>query len=132
MPEAVANEREAKEFKLLWASILGRAKHERADEPSALQYEVCLLAGARWHELIKFAGMKFIALLAGLFGLMGLARGDDWPQWLGPKRDGIWRETGILKRFPADGPRVRWRTDIGAGYAGPAVAAGKVYVTDRL
>jgi len=90
------------------------------------------LAGGSRREVIKFAGMKFIALFAGLFGLMGLARGDDWPQWLGPKRDGIWRETGILKRFPADGPRVRWRTDIGAGYAGPAVAAGKVYVTDRL
>jgi outer membrane protein assembly factor BamB len=59
------------------------------------------------------------------------ARADDWPQWLGPQRDGVWRETGILAKFPAEGPTIRWRTPIGAGYSGPAVAAGRVYVTDR-
>src|ERR1700691_4438556 len=59
-------------------------------------------------------------------------RGDDWPQWLGPKRDGVWRETGILAKFPPGGPKVRWRTPIGEGYSGPSVANGKVYVTDRV
>jgi outer membrane protein assembly factor BamB len=59
-------------------------------------------------------------------------RADDWPQWLGPQRDGIWRETGILDTFPAGGPPVRWRVAIGAGYSGPAVADGRVYVFDRL
>lgn len=58
-------------------------------------------------------------------------RADDWPQWLGPERDAVWRETGIVESFPAQGPPVRWRTAIGAGYAGPAVAKGKVFVTDR-
>lgn len=57
---------------------------------------------------------------------------DDWPQWLGPQRDGVWRETGILDEFPPGGPPVRWRVTIGAGYAGPAVAGGKVYVTDKI
>lgn len=57
--------------------------------------------------------------------------GEDWPQWLGPQRDAVWRETGIVEKFPSGGPPVRWRTPIGAGYAGPAVANGKVYVTDR-
>ncbi len=56
---------------------------------------------------------------------------DDWPQWLGPERDGVWRESGILEKFPADGPTVRWRTPIGAGYSGPAVAEGRVFVMDR-
>ncbi len=37
------------------------------------------------------------------------ARADDWPQWLGPNRDGVWRETGLLDHFPAGGPHVRWR-----------------------
>ncbi len=55
----------------------------------------------------------------------------DWPQWLGPQRDSVWRETGILETFPAGGPPVRWRTPIGAGYSSPVVAAGRVYVTDR-
>ena len=57
---------------------------------------------------------------------------DDWPQWLGPQRDAVWRETGIVEKFPAEGPRVRWRTPIGAGYSGPAVANGRVYVMDRI
>jgi outer membrane protein assembly factor BamB len=60
------------------------------------------------------------------------ARADDWPQWLGPRRDGVWREDGILDKFPPGGPKVLWRTPIGSGYAGPAVVGGRVYVTDRV
>jgi outer membrane protein assembly factor BamB len=56
---------------------------------------------------------------------------DDWPQWRGVQRDGIWRETGIVEGFDQPELRPRWRTPIGPGYAGPAVANGKVYVTDR-
>lgn len=66
-----------------------------------------------------------------LLSASSMARGDDWPQWLGPKRDAVWRETGILDKFPPGGPKVRWRKPIGGGYAGPAVAAGRVFVTDR-
>jgi outer membrane protein assembly factor BamB len=55
----------------------------------------------------------------------------DWPQWLGPKRDGIWREKGLLERFPSGGPKVVWRMPIGTGYCGPAVADGRIYVMDR-
>jgi outer membrane protein assembly factor BamB len=69
-------------------------------------------------------------LIGGLAQLS--VRADDWPQWLGPQRDGIWRETGILEQFPKDGPKIRWRTPIGPGYAGPAVAGGRVYITDRF
>lgn len=69
----------------------------------------------------------FAAATLGVHPLLG----DDWPQWLGPQRDAVWRETGILEKFPANGPSVRWRIAIGGGYAGPAVANGKVYVTDR-
>lgn len=65
-------------------------------------------------------------------GRTGEAGIHDWPQWLGPQRDGVWRETGIVEKFPAGGPPVRWRTPIGAGYSGPAVAGGRVYVMDRL
>jgi outer membrane protein assembly factor BamB len=60
------------------------------------------------------------------------AHGDDWPQWLGPQRDGVWRETGILETFPAKGPKLVWQAKIGGGYSGPSVAQGKVVVTDRL
>ena len=56
---------------------------------------------------------------------------DDWPQWLGPRRDSVWRESGIVEKFPTNGPPVRWRASVGGGYAGPSVANGRVYVADR-
>lgn len=56
---------------------------------------------------------------------------DDWPQWLGPQRDAVWREDGLLEKFPQNGPKVRWRVPIGAGYSGPAVSSGRVFVMDR-
>jgi outer membrane protein assembly factor BamB len=56
----------------------------------------------------------------------------DWPQWMGPNRDAVWNEKGILKSFPKGGPKVLWRQPIGGGYAGPAVANGKVYVADKV
>jgi outer membrane protein assembly factor BamB len=43
----------------------------------------------------------------------------------------VWRETGIMQKFTEGGPPIRWRTPIGAGYAGPAVAQERVYVIDR-
>lgn len=61
----------------------------------------------------------------------GPAAADDWPGWGGPKRDLVWRETGIVDKLPSGVlPRV-WSTPIAEGYAGPAVAEGRVYVTDR-
>lgn len=74
--------------------------------------------------------MKVCGVLGFAFLLVGTVRGDDWPQWLGPKRDSIWRETGIVSRLPQSGLKVVWRTPIAEGYAGPAVADGRVYVTD--
>jgi outer membrane protein assembly factor BamB len=64
------------------------------------------------------AGLLFLVLALLSAGL----RGDDWPQWLGPERDGVWREAGILSEFPEGGPPIVWRTPIHGGYAGPAVA----------
>lgn len=69
-----------------------------------------------------------VALL-GLFTCTAVAA--DWPQWLGPKREPVWTETGLIDKFPAGGPKVLWRKPIGPGYTGPAVAGGKVYVMDR-
>jgi outer membrane protein assembly factor BamB len=60
------------------------------------------------------------------------ALADDWPQWMGPGRDNVWREDGIIEKFPAGGPNVLWRTPVAGGYAGPAVADGKVFVTDYV
>jgi len=59
-------------------------------------------------------------------------RADDWPQWGGPRRDGIWRESGIVGKIPESGLKVRWRTRVSNGYSGPAIAMGRVYLTDRV
>lgn len=64
--------------------------------------------------------------------LVAPAQGDDWPQWMGPKRDAVWHEQGIVDKLPADGPTRLWTAKVELGYAGPAVCAGKVYVPDYL
>ncbi|GAB4138874.1 MAG: PQQ-like beta-propeller repeat protein [Planctomycetaceae bacterium] len=69
-------------------------------------------------------------------GTTDSAKADDWPQWGGPKRDLVWRESGIVKTLPKPDkngflPRV-WSTPIGEGYSGPAVANGRVFITDYL
>src|SRR5437868_9137209 len=74
---------------------------------------------------------SLVAATLCLIGLTAIARADDWPQWLGPKRDGVWREAGILTKFPEGGPKVLWRAEIGGGFSGPAVAEGRVFVMDR-
>lgn len=56
--------------------------------------------------------------------------GDDWPRWLGPGGDSVWAETGLISRFPDKGLPVKWRAPVAMGYSGPAVANGRVYVTD--
>jgi len=73
-----------------------------------------------------------VLLLAAACCLPGAARADDWPQWMGPGRDNVWREEGVLRSFPAGGPRVLWRTPVAGGYAGAAVAGGRVFVTDYV
>jgi outer membrane protein assembly factor BamB len=60
------------------------------------------------------------------------AKADDWPQWMGPQRDNVWRESGILAKFPEGGPKIAWRAPVSGGYAGPAVANGRVFVTDYV
>jgi len=72
----------------------------------------------------------FPVLVATICWLAVAAQADDWPQWRGPNRDGVWRETGILESFPAAGLTIRWRASVGPGYSGVVVARGRVYVSD--
>jgi hypothetical protein len=71
-------------------------------------------------------------LTIGLIVAASAARpsADDWPEWRGKGRTGVWNERGLVDRLPEQGPPVAWRTPIHAGYAGPAVAGGRVFVTD--
>jgi outer membrane protein assembly factor BamB len=55
-------------------------------------------------------------------------RADDWPQWQGPKRDSVSKETGLLKEWPKEGPPLAWKVStLGGGYNAPSVAEGRIY-----
>lgn len=54
----------------------------------------------------------------------------DWPQWRGPNRDGISKETGLLKVWPDGGPKVVWKSPIGDGYSAVSISQGRIYTMD--
>lgn len=76
-----------------------------------------------------------ILIAAGISGLLSAAgfaaapgAGKDWSQWRGPDRTGVSAETGLLKAWPAGGPKLLWKAPgRGRGYSTPSVAAGRVY-----
>jgi hypothetical protein len=54
--------------------------------------------------------LQTIGLMAALWSIVATPlHADSWPQWLGPQRDGVWREKGILETFPEGGPKRIWR-----------------------
>jgi outer membrane protein assembly factor BamB len=70
-------------------------------------------------------------LLSGA-ALAAAAQAFDWPQWQGPDRNAISKETGLLKEWPKDGPPLAWKnTHLGGGYSAPSIAAGKIYGMSR-
>lgn len=78
--------------------------------------------------------MKRRFFLTATIALLGLASqavaqtAAIWPQWRGPNRDGISKETGLLKQWPAEGPPLVWKaTGAGAGYSSFSVSGGKLY-----
>ena len=77
-------------------------------------------------KMIKRAGQYLIVAMCILIPALA----EDWPEWRGKGRSGIWNESGILDKFPEKGLTVSWRAPIHGGFAGPAVAAGRVFVTD--
>jgi len=77
--------------------------------------------------------MRYALFVAAMFVVGSpMVRADDWPQWRGPNRDGVWRETGIVDKFQTPEIKLKWRVPISSGYSGPTVADGRVYVTDRV
>jgi outer membrane protein assembly factor BamB len=75
--------------------------------------------------------MKRIILVTLLLSVAPL-RADDWPQFLGPNRDGHSQERGLLDAFPKIGPAILWRRDIGEGYGGPVIAGHRLILFHRV
>src|SRR5262245_43817099 len=80
---------------------------------------------------------RVLCLASALLLTMGLAaaekneftpQANDWPEWQGPDRTAISRETGLLQTWPKEGLTRVWKADgLGGGYSGPSVAAGRVF-----
>lgn len=90
------------------------------------------MALARLHDhLIVIESMKphGIVPLVLLVSLATTVRADDWPQWRGPNRDGVSKETGLLREWPDGGPKLLWiARDLGIGYSTPSVVAGSIFL----
>lgn len=78
--------------------------------------------------------MKYRGLILATIALLTLARhaaaqsAANWPQWRGPNRDGISKESGLLKQWPEDGPPLVWKVGgAGRGYSSFSIANGKLY-----
>jgi outer membrane protein assembly factor BamB len=63
---------------------------------------------------------------------LALAQEGDWPQILGPNRNGIYTGPDIVTSFPRSGPPPLWKRDVGAGFAGPAVAGDRLILFHRV
>jgi len=63
--------------------------------------------------------------------VLSSASASDWPQYLGPTRNSISPQKGLLRHWSANGPEVLWTVSVGKGYGGPVVKDGKVYLLDR-
>ncbi|HSU54009.1 MAG TPA: PQQ-binding-like beta-propeller repeat protein [Candidatus Dormibacteraeota bacterium] len=68
-------------------------------------------------------------MLASVLLSASVSQAADWPQWRGPERNGISSETGLLKEWPKEGPKLLWQSkDIGAGFSTPAVVRDRLYL----
>jgi outer membrane protein assembly factor BamB len=77
--------------------------------------------------MLRLLSATIIALISTL-----LLRAADWPTFLGPTRNGVSVEKGIISPWPAGGLRTVWECPLGVGYAAPVVAAGKLFHADRF
>lgn len=77
--------------------------------------------------MITLRHLLFAFILVSPF----LSKAEDWPDWRGPRRDGTWTEKGIIRKFGNNQLKIKWSVPVEAGYNGPTVSEGRVYVMDR-
>ncbi len=79
--------------------------------------------------MLSGSRMKLLSLVVTLILSIAQASAADWPQWRGPNRDGHSADKGLLKSWPAEGPKLLWTyKTAGAGYGSPAVVGDKAYI----
>src|SRR4051812_42090568 len=76
------------------------------------------------------AWLKLVGLFAAVLTSSILA--SDWPQFLGPTRNGVYGGTALPEAWPKEGPPVVWQKKVGQGFSGPVVKAGKLIIFHRV
>src|SRR3982751_2887202 len=86
------------------------------------------------HDMkVRFIPLRMTAALALAMSFVLIVttlatHADDWPQWQGPGRDAVSKETGLLKEWPKEGPPLAWKIKgVGGGYSAPSVAGAQLY-----
>ena len=83
-----------------------------------------------WYRVAKMSPLLRVVCGCLLFGLSVSAH--DWPQFLGPQRNGIYTGPPLATSFPAGGPKKVWQKTIGTGFAGPVVAGDRLILFHRV
>jgi outer membrane protein assembly factor BamB len=73
--------------------------------------------------------LRLVALTTCVLLVAGPGLANDWPEWRGANRLGVWTETGIVEQLPSE-LKIKWRVPLHSGYSGPAVVDGRVFITD--
>ena len=109
-----------------WIKAIVRWKRARS-----YRTECCV---PRWMRGTRQTRAKLFAtlLVVGLFGSSDRLWSADWPHWMGPNRDGTWRESGIIESSAGAMANVGWRKTIGAGTVRAGKYLGNQLVTGRL
>lgn len=83
-------------------------------------------------RLLPILAATLCASAVVALGRTGRAAADDWPQYLGAARDGVYRGVALADSWPAGGPRALWKRPVGEGFSGPVVADGKLILFHRV
>src|SRR5262245_29979084 len=102
----------------LWATIVSPASRADGIRPPISHKETRIMSASLHRSLA----------LALLLAAVSFAPAADWPQYLGPNRNGSTPETGLLTSWTGAGPKVLWKVEGGDGYGSLAVSGGKVFV----
>lgn len=90
------------------------------------------LAPWRARPCHAFVFLSFLWLALNSALSCATAKASDWPQFLGPTRDGIYKGSDLAVTWPKEGPAVVWQKKVGQGFSGPVVAQGKLILFHRL
>lgn len=74
----------------------------------------------------------FLITLGAIAFAAGVDAATDWPQFLGPERNGVYSGPALAEKWAANGPRVVWRKQVGMGLSGPVVVQGRVILFHRI